>query len=91
MKLLINFKNMMYGIYNGYDGWGVGSMMGFFGGGVMMIVFWALLIVFIVWVVREVSGKNSHSNSNALDILKERYAKGEISKEEFESKKKDIG
>lgn len=79
----------MYGLYNDY-GWGAGSMMGWFGGGIMMIVFWVLFIALIVWLVREVSGKNARSSSNALDTLKERYAKGEISKEEFESKKKDI-
>ena len=58
----------------------------------MMVVFWVLLVVFIVWIVREVGGKNSspRSNSSALEILKERYAKGEIDKEEFESKKKDL-
>jgi putative membrane protein len=80
---------MMYGLYNDY-GWGAGSMMSWFGGGIMMIVFWALLIALIVWIVREVGGKNSRSASHALDILKERYAKGEMSKEEFESKKRDI-
>ena len=80
----------MYGLYNGYDGWGIGNMMGFFSGGIMMVVFWVLLIAFIVWMIREISGKNSRSNSNALEVLKERYAKGEINKEEFEAKKKDI-
>ena len=80
---------MMYGLYNDY-GWGAGSMMGWFGGGIMMVVFWALFIALVVWVVREVNGKHSHSSSQALNILKERYAKGEISKEEFESKKKDL-
>ena len=80
---------MMYG-YNGYGDWGYGSMMGWFGGGIMMIVFWALFIALIVWIVREVSGRHSHSSSQALAILKERYARGEISKEEFESKKKDL-
>lgn len=81
---------MMYGLYNDYGGWGTGSMMGLFGGGLMMIVFWALFIALIVWVVREVNGRNAASGSRALDILKERYAKGEIDKTEFESKKKDI-
>ena len=80
----------MYGLYNGYEGWGIGNMMGWFGGGIMMVAFWVLLIALIVWVIREIGGKNSRSNSNALDILKERYAKGEIDKREFEEKKKDL-
>ena len=80
---------MMYG-YNNYGGWGAGSMMGWFGGEITMLFFWVLVVIFIVWIVREVSGKNSKSDSNALDILKERYAKGEITKEQFESMKKDI-
>ena len=67
-------------------------MMGWFGGGIMMLLFWAAVIIFVVWLVREVSGRNNEKpNSNsALEILKERYAKGEINKEEFEAKKKDI-
>lgn len=80
----------MYGLYNNYGGWDAGSMIGWFGGGIMMIVFWVLFIALLVWIVREIGGRNSKSSSNALDILKERYAKGEIGKEEFESKKKDL-
>ena len=82
----------MYGLYENYGGWGPGGMMGWFGGGLMMIVFWVLLVSFIVWIVREVGGKNTHSRpeSSALEILKERYAKGEIDKKEFEDKKKDL-
>lgn len=80
---------MMYGLYNDYGGFGTG-MMGWFGGGVMMIAFWVLLIALIVWIARELGGKNFHSSSNALEILKERYVKGEIDKKEFEEKKKDL-
>ncbi len=79
----------MYGFYNNYD-WGGGNMMGWFGGGIMMIAFWILLIVLVMWIAREIRGNNSRSSLHALDILKERYAKGEINKEEFETKKKDL-
>lgn len=80
---------MMYGLYN--SDWGYNMMGGAFGG-IVMLFFWILFIVFIVWIIKEVSGKNfnSSSSSKALDILKERYAKGEINKEEFEAKKKDL-
>ncbi|MDO8575564.1 MAG: SHOCT domain-containing protein [bacterium] len=82
---------MMYGLYS--NNWGYNMMNGTIGG-IMMIFFWILLVIFIVWVVKEISGKNSHtnsaSNSRAIDILKERYAKGEIDKQEFEAKKKDL-
>ncbi len=81
---------MMYGLYNSYGGWGVGSMMGWFGGGLMMIVFLVLLIALIVWIMGQVGGKNHSSDRAAYNILQERYAKGEINKEEFESKKKDL-
>ena len=79
---------MMYGLYNSYGGWG--NMMGFWGGEIMMILFWVVIIYFIIWVVREASGKNSKSDKKALDILKERYVRGEIDKKEFEEMKKDI-
>ena len=63
-----------------------------FGGGFMWI-FWIVLIVAIFWgaKVMSSSGKNTSDNKkSALDTLKDRYAKGEIDKEEFEQKRKDL-
>jgi len=67
-------------------GWGMGF------GWIFMIVFWALVILGVIYFVRLYAGgsKNSKSEESAIDILKKRYAKGEISKEEFEARKKDI-
>jgi len=61
-----------------------------FGGGFMWL-FWILLIVVILLAIKMVaeSGNNSTKKQrSALDVLKERYARGEINEEEYEQKKK---
>jgi len=63
-----------------------------FGGGWMWI-FWILLAVVILWAVLIAPGSGTSSagkQRSALDILKERYAKGEIEREEFEQRRKDL-
>lgn len=73
---------------NMMNGWGGGY--GLFGG-IFMLIFWILVIVGIVLLVKMLFGGHHDRENKPLDILKERYAKGEISKEEFEQKKKDLG
>ena len=74
---------------------GFGGAMGF--GGIGMLIFWALLIGGVVVLVRWLSAKSSAANvpsarrGGPLDILHERYARGEIGKDEFEQKRRDVG
>jgi putative membrane protein len=58
-------------------------------------IFWLVILVIIGWVIVNQMNKNkrdtqSPQQESSLDILKRRYAKGEIAKEEFERMKKDL-
>ena len=83
-----------------YGDWHMGpGMMGSMGwfGIIFMLVFWILviigLILLIKWLLLQTRSESSSASkpaSNALEILKERYARGEINKNEFEEKRKDL-
>ncbi|MCF8241557.1 MAG: SHOCT domain-containing protein [Melioribacteraceae bacterium] len=66
---------------------------GFMGGMSFGWLFWIVVIVLVVYlIVRFANQQNTRTTSNesALDILKKRYARGEITKEEFDEMKNDL-
>ena len=75
---------MMHPMWGWWGLWGLGMML-------FMFLFWALVITAIVlgirWLVRQ--GRPEGGDS-ALEILRQRYARGEINREEFEAKRKDL-
>ncbi len=92
---------LVFGAISGwqYDGWGMmgPGMMGGFGWMWLMPVFWIVFLGLIIWaVVAAVRGSSESRSSDsskadsALELLKKRYARGEIDKDEYEEKKKDL-
>ncbi len=81
-----DYNNMM-------DGWNGGYSQG---GSVVSLIFMSIMmilfIVLIVWAVRYFSRTTrvDGTKDNALDLLKQRYATGEIDKKQFEQIKKDL-
>lgn len=80
---------MMYGY--GFDGWGGGGMIG---GLFMMVLFWggliALVVILVRWLDRDSRGHfgSTPPRSAALHLLEERFARGDIDKDEFMERKR---
>jgi putative membrane protein len=76
--------------------WGMHPMMFMWGAGglvmmLMMLVFWGLVIAGLVLGVRWLAGQGRAAGRDAaLEILRQRYARGEIDKQEFETRKSDL-
>jgi putative membrane protein len=74
----------VYGPWDG--GWGFGMML-------VMLLFLALIVVGIVFVVRSFSDggrMTPRSGNRALDILDERFARGELDREEYEERRRTL-
>lgn len=66
---------------------GMGWWMAF--GGILFVLFWGAVIALVVWGISKATERGGTSEKKSpMDIAKERYAKGEISKEEFDNVKK---
>ncbi len=73
----------------GSFGWGMGLS-----GGVFMLLFWGLIIVAVVvlvkWLIGQPRQRDASRRDVALEILQERYARGEIETEEFKQTKRQL-
>jgi len=76
------FLQWGYGHMGGGDGWWVAMV-------IMMIVFWGGVLVIGAWGV-SVLARSASGRRSALDLAKERYARGEITAEEFQRIKQDL-
>jgi putative membrane protein len=80
-------------------GWGMMGGWGGYGYGVIHMVVWVIILIAIialaVWLARSLITPGMHHvpprRSSGLDVLEERYARGEIDRDEYLQKKKDIG
>jgi len=75
-------------------GYGFGGPLGLLGIGIGVIVhlaFVAMIILAAVWMFKAVlPGKSSNGNPDSVEILKQRYAKGEINSEEYRLMKQEL-
>ncbi len=71
--------------WGNFPGMGIG---GFGFGGIFMILFWVLVVLGLIYITKGLLGSSKAvaTGETAEDILKRRYASGEISKEEFHDK-----
>ena len=76
-----------WGMHPMWWAWGAGGVVMM----LMMLVFWGLVIAGLVLGIRWLIHLGPRSSSDsALEILRQRYARGEINREEFEAKKRDL-
>ena len=93
MDILAQWRGNDWGMGPGMMGWGYGTS---WLGHIIMLAFWIAVVVGIVFLIRWliVSGRSGiqgpQLGDSALDILRKRYARGEINKQEFEEKKRDL-
>lgn len=75
----------MHPMWGAWGVWGIGMML-------MGLLFWVLVIVALVLGIRWLASQGrAPERDTAMDILRQRYARGEITREEFEATRRDLG
>lgn len=62
------------------------NTMGLFGW-TMMILFWTAVLIVIIWAIRSLSTRPTPTTQTPLELLEQRFAAGEIDREDFEERK----
>ena len=90
-------RNYLFVPWNDYGGYHMGAgMMGYGGMGVMMLLFWGLVLVVLILLITRLLPLNqnkfadSADTPDAIELLKQRFAKGEIERSEFKEKMSDL-
>jgi putative membrane protein len=60
-------------------------------GTIWMIVFWGVIIAIVIWGVNQITRGGRRSEGDPLEIARRRYASGEITKEQFDQLRHDLG
>ncbi len=90
---------LIFGLIGGWQGYGYGYGMmgpGMMGGFGTMGIIWIVVLGLIIWAVVTAVHRPGESDSparsadSALEILKRRYVRGDINKQEYEERKKDL-
>ena len=81
----------MWWDWGSWGGWWAGMIVMM----ILMVIFWGGIIALIIWAIarftrRETSGELHGEKPSPLDVAKDRYARGEITKEQFEQIKRDL-
>ena len=91
--LLVSCAGEGYYGSQGPGGWGPMMHYGFGYGGMFMWIIFLIVIGFLIYFIvqaKRMKGQTPTQTESHIDILKRRYAKGEITREEYERMKKDL-
>ncbi|MBI2869346.1 MAG: SHOCT domain-containing protein [Chloroflexi bacterium] len=69
-----------------FDGFGWWMVLG----AIWMIIFWGAIIGLVIWAVTRLTRRSDAAGRSPIDIARERYAKGELTREQFEEIKRDL-
>jgi putative membrane protein len=69
---------------NGFCNWGPSFGSGhWFMGWLFPLLFWGIILYFFIWLIKQFIPRRQSKSDSALEILRKRYAAGEITQQEF--------